>query len=79
MSELSEILEDLWDAACEVMEDGGGSPESDLELAKKRLKALFKEVVGEDDKYNDFCPECNNWDEGRNDLREMLVKRIEEL
>ena len=34
-----------------------------------KIKALVVDSIGEDDIYNEMCEHCNNWDEGRNDLR----------
>ena len=30
------------------------------------------EIIGEDDYYSEMCESCNDWDVGRNDLREEL-------
>ena len=56
----------------EEMSDGDGylcilGVHADPAIAK--IKALVVESLGEDDTYNEMCEHCNNWDEGRNDLR----------
>jgi hypothetical protein len=44
-----------------------------------QIKALILELIGEDDSYNEMCEECSDWDDGRNELRADLRKKVEEL
>lgn len=50
-----------------------------VERAKDQIYSLLMDVIGEDDKYNDFCDHCSDWDDGRNQLREELRTKIAEI
>ncbi len=68
MTDINKAIRDV----LEEMSNGDGylctlGIHADPVIAK--IKALVVESLGEDDIYNEMCEHCNNWDEGRNDLR----------
>lgn len=40
------------------------------EAVRKVLEGVKEQVIGDDDDDPYMCEECNNWDEGRNSLRD---------
>lgn len=68
MTDINKAIRDV----LEEMSNGDGylctlGIHADPVIAK--IKALVVDSIGEDDIYNEMCEHCNNWDEGRNDLR----------
>lgn len=51
--------------------------DDDTKLIRRLIAQLIKkEVIGKNDHYSNFCEDCDDWDEGRNDLRAIQRKTL---
>ena len=69
MTDINKELDEIIRNSLDLRVDEGQAYIHDTDQAIAKIKALVVESLGEDDTYNEMCEHCNNWDEGRNDLR----------